>query len=41
MTDAAVRCRYTEVADVYIQMFGAAAHVDPEDLMFLERCRLP
>ena len=37
MTDAAVRRRYTEVADVYIQMFGAAAHIDPEDLTFLER----
>ena len=37
MTDAAVRRRYTEVADVYIQMFGATAHVDPEDLTFLER----
>lgn len=37
MTDAAVRRRYTEVADVYIHMFGATAHVDPEDLTFLER----
>lgn len=37
MTDAAVRRRYAEVADVYIQMFGATTHVDPEDLTFLER----
>ena len=37
MTDAVVRRRYTEVADVYIDMFGATARVDPEDLGFLER----
>ena len=37
MTDAAVLRRYNEVADVYIQMFGATGHVDPEDLTFLER----
>ncbi|BBY31394.1 class I SAM-dependent DNA methyltransferase [Mycolicibacterium sediminis] len=37
MTDAAVRRRYTEMADVYIDMFGATARVDPEDLAFLER----
>ena len=37
MTDAVVRRRYTDIADVYIRMFGAASHVDPEDLTFLER----
>lgn len=36
MTDA-VRRRYTELADVYIDMFGASAHVDPADLAFLDR----
>ena len=37
MPEAVIRRRYTEVADVYIQMFGATAHVDPEDLGFLDR----
>lgn len=37
MTDAVVRRRYTEMADIYIRMFGAVAHVDPEDLGFLAR----
>jgi SAM-dependent methyltransferase len=37
MTEADIRRRYTELADVYIQMFGAGEHVDPEDLEFLAR----
>jgi SAM-dependent methyltransferase len=37
VTEAHVRRRYAEVADVYIQMFGAIAKVDPGDLGFLER----
>jgi SAM-dependent methyltransferase len=37
MTDATVRRRYSEMADTYIQTFGAIDHVDPEDLGFLER----
>lgn len=37
MTEAVVRRCYTEIADVYIQMFGAISHVDPDDLQFLER----
>ncbi|MGY4649093.1 class I SAM-dependent methyltransferase [Mycobacterium sp. URHB0021] len=37
MTEAAIRRRYTEIADIYIRMFGAVEHVDPEDLGFLER----
>ena len=37
MTDAVIRRSYTEKADSYIRMFGAVAHVDPEDLRFLER----
>ncbi|MDO3638333.1 class I SAM-dependent methyltransferase [Mycolicibacterium arseniciresistens] len=37
MLDAAISRRYTEIADVYIDMFGAVEHVDPEDLQFLHR----
>lgn len=37
MTDPIVKHRYTEVSDVYIRMFGAVAHVHPDDLRFLER----
>ena len=37
MTDAVVRRRYAEIANVYIRMFGSTSHVDPEDLTFLER----
>ena len=37
MTEAIVRHRYTEISDAYIQMFGAVAHVDPDDLQFLTR----
>lgn len=37
MTEAAIRRRYTEMADIYIRMFGAVEHVNPEDLGFLER----
>lgn len=37
MTDPIVKRRYTEVSDVYIRMFGAVAHVHPDDLRFLDR----
>lgn len=37
MTDTVVRRRYMEVSDVYTRMFGDVAHVDPDDLRFLER----
>jgi SAM-dependent methyltransferase len=37
VTDAVVGRRYTEISEIYIQMFGAGAHVDPDDLGFLER----
>jgi SAM-dependent methyltransferase len=37
MSEAAVRRRYAEKAELYIRMFGDVAHVDPEDLAFLER----
>ncbi|MGE2730134.1 class I SAM-dependent methyltransferase [Mycolicibacterium vaccae] len=37
MTEPLIRRRYTEVSDVYTRMFGAIAHVDPDDLQFLER----
>lgn len=37
MTDPVVLRRYTEVSDVYMQMFGSVAHVHPDDLGFLER----
>lgn len=37
MTQAAIRRRYTEIADIYIRMFGAVDRVDPEDLEFLVR----
>lgn len=36
MAEAVIRLRYTELADVYIQMFGAVAHVNAEDLRFLK-----
>lgn len=35
MSEPIVRQRYTEIADVYIQMFGAAARVEPDDLRFV------
>lgn len=37
MTHAVVRRRYTEMSDAYTRMFGAVAHVHPDDLRFLER----
>ncbi|MGB3485661.1 MAG: class I SAM-dependent methyltransferase [Mycobacterium sp.] len=37
MTDAVVRHRYTEIADDYIQLFGAVTDVDPRDRTFLQR----
>jgi len=37
MTESLIRRRYTEVSDIYTRMFGAVAHVDPDDLQFLER----
>lgn len=37
MSETLIRRRYTEVSDVYTRMFGAVAHVDPDDLRFLER----
>ncbi|MCZ8377539.1 class I SAM-dependent methyltransferase [Mycobacterium sp. CPCC 205372] len=37
MVDADIRRSYTEIADTYIDMFGAVEHVDPEDLQFLRR----
>ncbi|WP_460359054.1 class I SAM-dependent DNA methyltransferase [Mycobacterium sp. ZZG] len=37
MTEAAVRQRYSELADSYIRMFGAVDRVATEDLVFLRR----
>lgn len=37
MTEAAVRRRYAEVADIYTRTFGTVASVHPDDLRFLER----
>ncbi|KWX65535.1 class I SAM-dependent methyltransferase [Mycobacterium sp. NAZ190054] len=37
MTEAVVRHRYSEVADVYIRMFGEVDRVAAEDLAFLRR----
>ena len=37
MTESLVRHRYTDVSAVYTRTFGAVAHVDPDDLRFLER----
>ena len=37
MTESLIRLRYTEVSDVYTRMFGAVAHVDADDLQFLDR----
>jgi SAM-dependent methyltransferase len=37
VVDADIRRRYTEIADIYIDLFGAVEHVDPEDLQFLRR----
>lgn len=37
VTGAEVRRCYSELADIYIEMFGAVEHVEPEDLRFLER----
>lgn len=35
--EADVRQRYTEVAELYVRMFGAVDRVDPRDLSFLRR----
>ncbi|CAN3130360.1 class I SAM-dependent methyltransferase [Mycobacterium sp. smrl_JER01] len=37
MTQSLIRRHYAEVSDVYTRTFGAVAHVDAEDLRFLER----
>jgi 2-polyprenyl-3-methyl-5-hydroxy-6-metoxy-1,4-benzoquinol methylase len=37
VTEAVIKRRYTEVSDLYIDTFGAVAHVHPDDLRFLER----
>ncbi|MBJ8343727.1 class I SAM-dependent methyltransferase [Antrihabitans sp. YC2-6] len=37
MGDTTIRRSYTEIADLYIRLFGDVSSVDPDDLRFLER----